>query len=282
VDDQLCESYLDGIFDSLAFNKTVDYLRLTFSPSISLKLGDSNSLRFIEKNTTLKTLDFKSLKFKDEEMKILNESLIKNDSISELDLSSSNFKGPFGFLQKKNLKVFSFLRIWKTLKKDHFQDFIFNLQCNRSLMDLDLSIGHFSMTYLTEIISVLSEHKSIEVIKMNKFTGINNSKKLYKLLKNPNLKELKLKGSIRLPESFEKIFQELNENQTLTTLDISGNILNESLLTKIKNETLQKLHMTGKDFFIFNQRKQNRFLEKFKFTERFVEYPFIEGIIHSR
>jgi hypothetical protein len=58
-----------------------------------------------------------------------------------------------------------------------------------------------------------------------------------------------------LVESLENILQGLNENQTLLTLDISGNDLDEDLSTlkfKITNETLQKLIEYVKEFIKLN------------------------------
>jgi hypothetical protein len=267
---------LDGIFDSLALNKTVDFLKLTYGASAFLILGNSNSLRFIENNSTLKTLDLNHLMFTEEEMIILSEALLKNVSLTELNFSFSNFKGPFGFLQNKNLKVFSFMRIWKTLEKKNFKDFIYNLKHNSSLIDLDLSIGHSNMENLREIIGVLSQHKSIEILKLNRFSGKYDSIDFHKLLKNPTLKELKLNRSIRLVESLENILQGLNENQTLLTLDISGNDLDKDLSTfkfKITNETLQKLNLTNISCFFFN----NIFFSNLDLLRNLVSIPSLEN-----
>jgi hypothetical protein len=57
-------------------------------------------LKFIEKNSTLKELDFSFISFTDQEMKIFNKSLMVNESLTNLDISYSNFVGLYEFLRK--------------------------------------------------------------------------------------------------------------------------------------------------------------------------------------
>jgi hypothetical protein len=92
-------------------NASVESLSISFSRDISLNLKDPNSLRFIEKNSTLKTLNFSSLTFKINEMSILND-VLKNNTINSLVLSQSNFCGPFEFLKNGILEKLDFSSIW--------------------------------------------------------------------------------------------------------------------------------------------------------------------------
>jgi Ran GTPase-activating protein (RanGAP) involved in mRNA processing and transport len=79
-----------------------------------------------------------------------------------------------------------------------------------------------------------------------------------------------------LVESLENILQGLNENQTLLTLDISGNDLDEDLSTfkfKITNETLQKLNLTNISCFFFN----NIFFSNLDLLRNLVSIPSLEN-----
>jgi hypothetical protein len=64
--------YLDGIFNALANNTSIQTLGLPQYFGIRMNLHYQNSLKFIEKNSTLKELDFFFISFTDQEMKIFN------------------------------------------------------------------------------------------------------------------------------------------------------------------------------------------------------------------
>jgi hypothetical protein len=239
------EEYLDNIFDALSVNTSIE----TFNLRLGMNLKDSNSLKFIEKNSTLKNLTFEHLKFKNNEMLILNDCLVKNDSIEFLNLSVSNFQGPFEFLKKKNLKIFKYHDIWDSLDFNEIDDFLKNMKSNTSLVDLDLSMSmkKIERNKINELIEILKDHENIESISMADYQFENPEPiDFYKLLKNPKLKELKLNGSFGTSKELEKLFFALNENENLTNLHIS-NISNypDWDHVKLTNKTLKKLIISG-------------------------------------
>jgi hypothetical protein len=262
-----CESFLDGIFNALAINKCVEELKLVNNTSNGLKLKDSNTLKFIEKNSTLKCLNFSNIQFSEIEMKILNLSLMNNDSLTELDLSYSNFRGPFQFLEKMNLKKFTFLGILESLKlKDNliYGDFgikisynyeqiigfINHLKSNTSLTNLTLSNGYCKVEYIREfgeMIDYLSSHENIESIFLEEFIEMKEPTDYHQLLKNPKLKNLSLPWSIKSTDAFENLLNALNENENIQNLNISWNnrIDSQFYFEKISNKSLQTINMKG-------------------------------------
>jgi hypothetical protein len=109
------------IFDSLSRNQSIEELKVACMDYDRLKLRFP--LDFIEKNTTLKSLDLSNVeKFSGSEKMLLNDALMKNNSLNELNLSFSDFQGPFEFLKKKNLKKFTFLGIWESSKQKSYKD----------------------------------------------------------------------------------------------------------------------------------------------------------------
>jgi hypothetical protein len=249
VKTDLSNNYLDEIFNALATNTSVEYLQLSIS-KISLNLKDPNSLRFIEKNSTLKTLNFSMLIFTISEMNILNETLMKNKSIKTLDLSGSNFTGPFEFLENENLKEFIFQPIWKNLdqKADEFHE---KLKSNHSLTHLDLSMGMFDFmeikNQMKDLNEVLENHPSIKSLVMKYIKEIN----IKQLLKNPIFEELTFQGRKNILISLDDIVTGLNSNRTLKCLNITNSTIISSLnldSLKITNKSLQKIQMTGNQF----------------------------------
>jgi hypothetical protein len=254
--------YLDGIFNALAKNNTsVQTLRLPQYSGIRMNLHDPNSLKFIEKNSTLKELDFSFISFTDQEMKIFNESLVVNKSLTNLDLSNSNFVGPYEFLEKNNLKKFRFPKIFHKSKST--LNVCKHLKSNSSLKSLDFSMGYphqnISLEGFGELIEILSQHENIEEIGLNNYFKVNEPKDFHKLLKNPNLKELSLRQSLSSSDSFEKIISALNENKSLVFLDISDNELDYLKINwkdfEIKNENIEILNLTGIIEILLNRRK---------------------------
>jgi hypothetical protein len=248
VDSSVGESFLETILESLSTNKTVEYLKITDSSFLELNLKDSNSLRFIEKNSNVKILDFSNVEFTDTEMKIFNYSLMKNNSIIELNLSGSVFKGPFEFLTKKNLKKFSFFESWNHLNFDSVNDFIKHLKFNQSnSLGFSMSRDDSDVEELGEILEVLMKLEKLESLEMDCLFE-DYSSHFYKLLKNTSLKYLKLRENIS-EDVFENLLKALNDNETLTHLDISL-VENEDYPKdfsdlQINNKTLKTLKMNS-------------------------------------
>jgi hypothetical protein len=240
------ESYLDTILDSFSRNESLEHLKLSYDKEIPLKLCDSNSLKFIEKNSTLRSLHLNNIQFSKDQMTMLSQLLMKNDTFTELNFSNSNFEGPFEFLKKKNLKKFKHSGSWEILigKEDGFLHF---LEFNTSLKDLELRFQFNNKQNLKEVERLnylLMNHESIKVLCLE---NIENSKTIGNLLLNSNLKELHLLGSLS-NESLIIILNALNENHSLILLDISYNIFfihSNWDDIKITNRTLQTVHMIG-------------------------------------
>jgi hypothetical protein len=249
VKDDLTEDYLSGIFDVLAKNTSVESLSISFSQDISLNLKDPNSLRFIEKNSTLKTLNFSSLAFETIEMTILNDALMKNNSITSLDLSHSNFCGPFEFLKNGTLKKFEFISIWNHYLSIDENEFLQNLKSSNSLTHLDLSSRLFvgveiDKKKIQALIEVLESHQSITSLTMNYILNI----EFQKLLNNPKLEELSLDGSATF---FDGIIVALNSNLTIKRLNLSNTQFNSKMdwdNFKLTNKSLQTFKMSGNKF----------------------------------
>jgi hypothetical protein len=136
---KISDAPFDGILDSFSTNKNIESLKISMENITPWKLNNSNSLRFIEQNSTLKTLSLQYFQFDEIEMKILNDSLMGNNSLKDLDLSFSNFQGPFKFLKNNNLNNFTFMETWSSLESIHFLDFCAHLKSNSSLIHLNLS-----------------------------------------------------------------------------------------------------------------------------------------------
>jgi hypothetical protein len=268
VIDSLTKDYLSQIFNALATNTSVECLNVSFSQEISLNLKDSNSLRFIEKNSTLKTLNLSSITFQINEMTILNETLMKNNSITSLDLSQSNFCGPFDFFQNGTLKKFEFRSIWENYNSIKDVEFLQNLKSSDSLIDLDFSSNLFETINVDKekfeaLLEVLEGHRSITNLTMNyiRKTG------LQRLLKNPKLEKLTLEGIVSLIDDF---FMALNSNVTLKHLNISYSSFNPTIdwnEIKITNQSLQKFEMTGNNF---------NFSKNFNLFKELLKIPLLE------
>jgi hypothetical protein len=236
--------YFDDILDALAFNSTVETLELSHLSEIHL--NDPNSLKFLEKNQSIKTLNLGNVDFEKEQMIAMGEALKNNDSITELNFSFSNFSGSFKFLQKSNFKIFKFQNIWQRCAS--LKDFVDNLKLNQSIIKLDVS-SYLDEEELTEVpemhelIDVLSVHKRIEDLTWKEMKKFQNEAQYHKLLKNKSLKSLNLNHSLKSSKLF---FKELKNNQNLTFLDISSK---ESWIDlenfKINNDSIETLIING-------------------------------------
>jgi hypothetical protein len=94
------------IFEALKCNQTIETLNFVDenSTSIKLDLKSDKSLEFIQTNQTLKSLNFSRIKFSNEQMELISQLLCKNQSITKLDFSYSNYEGSFEFLKDQNMK----------------------------------------------------------------------------------------------------------------------------------------------------------------------------------
>jgi hypothetical protein len=248
-DSQTLDDHLDSIFDAVAVSKSIESLSLKNIKKLNLE--DLNSLKFIETNSTLKSLNFSGVSFSKFEMEMLNDSLKKNDSISILNLSCGNFLGPFGFLEKKNLKEFTFQRICEAFL---VMDFLSHLKNNKSLTTLELSLKYIVNEIqqdFDEFFVIMSSHSMIKFLSMDGFDQIGVCG-FHKLLKNPNLKELKLIECFSELNQFEMLMNALNDNESLKTLDVSYNRNMVWKNSKIHNKTLQHFVMEGNGFDFSN------------------------------
>jgi hypothetical protein len=188
--------------------------------------------------------------------------LMKNNSITELNLSLSNFQGPFEFLKKKTLKKFIFKGIWENIaqKNSTMTSFIEYLKSNTSLTEMNLSVSKSNtneVNGINTVIEILSKHENIEKLAMHSFYHLTKAPDFGKLLKNPKLKKLETLSSSE--KSLEMIFKGLNVNENLMLLSVSGyydldySVQWESL--KLTNKSLQKFCMHGKSFISLNFRK---------------------------
>jgi hypothetical protein len=255
---------LELIFEGLGSNKSIKEILFNVSVHIeghSLNLKDVESLRFIEKNSTLKIVNFSDITFSEKESNILNDTLCKNKSITALNFSHSSFLGPYEFLQNKNLKSFEFHNIWG-IKGINIQDFLENLKLSNSLMNLKLNFSKYlspnkENVKIHELINILSELQSIEEIHLNSCQKVKEDFPFQILLMNPKLKILELENSLST-DSIEPFFKELNSNKSLKSLNLENNRLGYSPVQ------WNEIQLTNKSIEIFNLGSKNKITQRTK------------------
>jgi hypothetical protein len=183
-------------------------------------LENPQSLRFLETNQTLKTLDFSYVNFKQEQMKMLSDSLKLNQSITELNFTFSNFNC-WEFLKSSNnlKKLVYYLNRFSMFEKD--------IEC------------------LKDFVQIVSKHQSLEILKLDAPNILDDSLKAYLFLETPKLKELTLIRCLKT-EEFEEFIKRLNENTTLTKLHLNYHEF-QNVFTdmEITNQTIQVLNLSS-------------------------------------
>jgi hypothetical protein len=245
---------LNLIFNALKVNKSIKEFKIAEYSDIELNLKEIESLQFIQENSIIKSLNFSHIKFKENEIKILNNCFMKNKSITNLDLSYSNFKSSFDFLQNNILEILTFSKIWDVLNEEDFNIFFQNLKSNQSLTELDLSFMDYgegimdSKQNINKFIDFISEEGNIEILTLNYFF---HTFDFHKLLKNSKLKKLRLVSSFpqKNPKPIADLFKILNENTTLLELKISENDMKGSSVNwneiQITNSSLEIINISG-------------------------------------
>jgi hypothetical protein len=239
---------LDGIFEALSTQNTLKYLKIASNSEIELNLKRPQSLRFLETNQSLTSINFSNLKFTQQEKKILNEALLKNETVTDLDFSRSNFDGPFNFLRGDHLKKFKFYSIWVFINPIQFFE---NIHFNNGLNELRLSFLPSNSTIsiqIEKLIEFFQVHKSIQVIEMSSMFNLNPKFNFHNLLLNCNLRELNFKGSLHY-KKVSDFFDSLNQNSTLKKLEFSSNHLDIKEL-KIFNKSIETLILEGKSILL--------------------------------
>jgi hypothetical protein len=258
---------LNLIFNALKVNKSIKEFKIAEYSYIELNLKEFESLQFIQENSFIKSLNFSHINFKEKEIKILNECFMKNKSITNLDLSYSNFKSSFDFFQNNILKILTFKTIWDVLDEEDFNNFFQNLKSNQSLTELDLSFGYEegiidSKQNIHKFIDFISEEGNIEYLTLNNFSHVKDSFDFHNLLKNSKLIKLSLVSSFPAenPKPIADLFKGLNENKTLLELKISGNDMKGSDIDwndmkgsdvdwneiQITNSSLELINLSGR------------------------------------
>jgi hypothetical protein len=249
------------IFNALRINKSITDLKFSEFAQITLNLKNPESLQFIEENSTIRVLNLSYFQFSEMEMEILGESLTKNRSVTDLDLSNSNYSSSFNFLKKNFLKKFSFAKIWG-LEID-FKNFFENLKFNESLTKLNLSFGYGlsedDNSLVHKFIDFMAEFNgNVEELIFNILPQ--NNYQLEKLLKNQKIRKLDLMGShLDNSETILNLFKELNKNDTLIYLDISNTDLREANWDELQfeNSTIESLNFMGNS----NKRSKSKDVE---------------------
>jgi hypothetical protein len=240
------QGYLDLIFSALEINQSVETFRISGYSPIELDLRNSETLRFLEKNSSIRILDFSCITFQTSEMKIFNESLMKNKTITNLGLNFSNYCGPFDFLQNNILKLFTFSNIWNVLEEENAKNLFDNLKLNHSLTDLNFSYELNSM--IQEFIDLMSEFTgNIEKLEIS---NVLNTEEVYdfnKLLKNQKIKVLDLTQSFH-PERLVDFLNKLSYNNTITRLILDENNMENYTDDdiKISNSSIESFYFSGK------------------------------------
>jgi hypothetical protein len=243
---------LDLIFSALEINQSVETFRISEYSPIELDLRNSETLRFLEKNSSIRILDFSLITFQKSEMKIFNESLMKNKTITNLSLNSSNYGGPFDFLQNNILKLFTFSNIWNVLKEENAKNLFNNLKLNRSLTDLNFSDFHKVSEELNsmvqDFIDLMSEFTgNIEILDISKLSNTEGVYGFNKLLKNQKIKVLVLTQSFH-PEPLVDFFNKLSYNNTITRLILNDNNMENYTDDdiKISNSSIESFYFSSK------------------------------------
>jgi hypothetical protein len=238
------------IFDALRINKSITNLKLSDFTQITMNLKNPESLQFIEENSTIRVLNLSHVQFLEMEMEILGESLTKNRSVTDLDLSNSNYSSSFNFLNKNFLKKLSFEKICE-LEID-FNNFFENLKFNESLTKLNLSFEKYGLneddnSFVHQFIDLMAEFNgNVEELILEYLPQ--NNYQLEKLLKNQKIRKLDLTGShLDNSETILNLFKELNKNDTLIDLDISDIDMREAFWDELQfqNSTIVSLNFMG-------------------------------------
>jgi hypothetical protein len=194
-------------------------------------------------------------------MEMLNYSLTKNKSITELIMTESNYLGPFGFFSNSNLKYFKFREMYHKTALAFARDF----KLNSDLISLNVSFDfseemvHY-VDLVRGIIETLSNHKNLESLTLEnsyiwtlkyeikyKITERKIDHEFQSLLNIPSLRSLNLTRCIKSKENFKKFLLELNQNETLTNLviDFKWNDPNVDLNFEINNNSIEFLDFAG-------------------------------------
>jgi hypothetical protein len=218
----------------------------------NLNLLSNDSLHFLVENKTLKSVDFSNFQFSIDQMEILCQSLSKNESLTSLDFSKSNFH-KFEFLNSR-MKILKFLT-FKEINNQSFLDFVEYFTGNQTLTSLNIS---FSFDFkeadqeVEQMIDIVRKHKKLEFFEWK--TNIrSNSNEFFKLLQNQCLKTLKLNLNLMKTkdDGISEFFTELNNNKTLTELDFNFMVLDFNSNFEIKNQSIEKLTICGKYLTLF-------------------------------
>jgi hypothetical protein len=272
------DDFIYLLYNSLSKNKTIESLKITNSKS---DFEDIKFLKFdfLVNNHSLKILDVSNVSFTEYQMISLKDSICKNNSITSLNFSNTNYKEDFDFLSKENLKSFQFLK----MNEEISDRFLKGLQINKSLIFLKISCV-FGDKLSSKVDEVVGNHPSLEEVILKEFKQCD----LKLFLKNPNLKSLEfnsikmenlneidmksvsienlnLKGChIDFTKNF-KFLENLFEIPTLNSLNISENELGKECLT-----------------FIISKLENNHKIERLTFFGSFInEGEIVEALKNS-
>jgi hypothetical protein len=195
--------YFDDILDALTFNSTVETLALSHLSEIHL--NDPNSLKFLEKNQSIKTLNLGNVDFEKEQMIAMGEALKNNDSITELKLNQS----------------------------------IIKLDISSYLDEEELT----EVPEMHELIDVLTVHKRIEDLTWKEMKKFQNEAQYHILLKNKSLKSLNLNHSLTSSKLFFKELKN-NQNLTFLDISSKESWIDLEDI-KIHNDSIETLIING-------------------------------------
>jgi hypothetical protein len=240
---------LDSIFEALAVNQSVKEFGILYFCQSKLNLTNSETLRFVENNSTITSLDFSLIEFEIVEMKILSECLLKNKSITNLNFNLSNYNGSFDFLQNNTLKFFSFPKVWDVLNDEEINALFENLRLNHSIIDLTDNGGsnQFNSKF-QDFIDFMSESmKNVETFVFKNNFNNGEPYEFRKLLKNPKIKLLEFKRSF-CPKSLVNFLNDLSMSDSIKRLIINENNMNDYIedAINISNSSIEFFDFSGK------------------------------------
>jgi hypothetical protein len=235
---------LSMFYDALSHNKNIEHLKIANNTHLPTESNNVEYFNFDCLPKNLKSLDISNIEFTKYQMESLLMGLERNDSITSLDFSFSNFSN-FSFLRKMKLKSFKYnMKNYTSMEGNSLESPGKYLINHRTIEEITLMDGSFDLQ------SMLKNPK-LKSLKFNKI----REKDLKINLKNVNLEHLSLDGcKIDFTKNF-KFLENLFNLPCLKSLNISGNELGidgaKFIISMLENNhKLERLTVSGNNYFI--------------------------------
>eukprot|EP01080_Neovahlkampfia_damariscottae_P011602 gene11602-4845_t len=236
LSDEFSFGSLDLIFNALFYNKTVDTFSINYS---GLNLQSDSTLEFIKYTKSITHLDMNNIEFTENQIKIFDKCLKESKTINHLDLSYTNYKGDFSFLQNKNIKVLVFEGIWNEYENIK-ENFIFELQSNSSLIELNIRYCHDETFDIEDLIDVLKAHPKLKILDLSEIPFIFKSNEMHRILESETLTSINFSLNYVKGNDETMMNDYLNTNYFDCNLGKLGNCLEDLC---VESNSLKKINL---------------------------------------